>query len=121
MQRRHRVLVVDDNPLVLATLADYLRREDFEVTAAVTAAAALDCVRQQRFDMALLDFAMPEMHGLELGRLLAQLRQPFMFLTGVSHQEAVDQMTAVGALDYLVKPADPAHLVSVVRHLIGSP
>jgi len=108
-------LLLADEPIVLATLADALRRAGFEVTTVTEASEALEQARRARFSLAVLDYAMPGQNGLELAAGLAQLRQPFMFLSACNDESLVGQAVTAGALAYLVKPIDPPQLVPTVR------
>jgi AmiR/NasT family two-component response regulator len=113
--QEQRVLLMDDEPVIVATLADGLRRAGFDVTATTAAAEALEHVRQATFALAILDYAMPGQNGLEAAALLTKLHQPFMFLSAYSDPELVDQAIIAGALAYVVKPIDPVQLIPTVR------
>jgi response regulator NasT len=110
-----RLLVVDDEPIIVATLADGLRRAGFEVTGAVSADEAIAHVRAGSFALAIVDYAMPGLNGLEAAVTFTELRQPFMFLSAYSDPELVERAILAGALAYLVKPIDPVQLVPSVR------
>jgi response regulator NasT len=110
-----RILLVDDEPVIVATLADGLRRAGFHVTTATLATEAVERVRQGPFHLAILDYAMPGRNGLEAAVEMTQLRQPFMFLSAYSDPELVDKAIRAGALAFVVKPIDPAQLVPTVR------
>lgn len=110
-----RLLVVDDEPIIVATLTDNLQRAGFEVAGAISAAEAIAQVRAASFALAIVDYAMPDLNGLEAAAKFTELRQPFMFLSAYSNPELVDQAILAGALAYLVKPIDPVQLVPAVR------
>lgn len=110
-----KLLLADGEPIILATLADALRRAGFEVTTVAAASEALEQARRARFSLAVLDYAMPCQNGLELAACLTQLRQPFMFLSACNDESLVGQAVTAGALAYLVKPIDPLQLVPTVR------
>jgi response regulator NasT len=110
-----RLLLVDDEPIIVATLADGLQRAGFEVTGVVSAEDAIAQVRAGSFALAIVDYAMPGLNGLEAAVKFTELRQPFMFLSAYSDPELVEQAILAGALAYLVKPIDPIQLVPSVR------
>ena len=102
-----RILVVDDDRLVLAALARGLRDSGYEVSEASNGEDALEIARAKNPDLALLDVRMPGMGGIELGRLLRERTGvPFVYLSAYGQAEFVSQASAQGALGYLVKPLD---------------
>jgi DNA-binding response OmpR family regulator len=115
---RDRLLVIDDNALVLATLSDYLRREGFDVEGTVSAIAGLNLARERRYALALIDYGLVEMDGLELGRALAALGQRFVYVSGNLDDTALRQIRDIGALGYVEKPAEPATVSELVKDAI---
>lgn len=101
------ILVVDDDRLVLASLARGLRSAGYRVSAADGGKQALDIAEQEGPDIALLDVRMPAMDGIELGRLLFERAGiPILYLSAYGQADIVQQAVAQGALGYLVKPLD---------------
>ncbi len=89
-KRRHRILLVDDDPLVLNATADMLRALGHEPIEMMSAKKALEAVRRgERPDLAILDYAMPEMSGVALAELLRETcpQLPLLLATGYSEQE----------------------------------
>lgn len=104
--QRH-ILVVDDDRLVLAALAEGLRGAGYRVTGVASGEDALANAGRDAPDLALLDVRMPGMSGIELGRRLReQFGVPFLYLSAYGDQEVVQQAVDEGALGYLVKPLD---------------
>jgi two-component system, OmpR family, response regulator MprA len=115
-----RVLVVDDELSVRASLDRALRLEGFDVTLARDGEAALDETTFARFDMIVLDLAMPGIDGLEVCRRLRAGgdRTPVLMLTA---RDAIDDRVAgldAGADDYLVKPFALRELQARLRALL---
>jgi len=112
MANAARILVVDDDRLILHTLAAGLRDAGYEVMAADEGDLALRLCQEARPDLALLDIRLPGMPG---PRIAEQLQQqgavPIMFLSAYSDADMVEQAVAAGALGYLVKPLDVAQIV----------
>jgi two-component system, response regulator PdtaR len=114
---RPYLLLVDDERLVLATIAQGLSRAGYTVNTAesVDEAEAL-LASGERPDLAILDVNMPGRSGLELAERLCSFDQiPFMLLTAYSDQQIVEQAAACGALSYLVKPVDTRQLVPAIE------
>jgi response regulator NasT len=111
-----RVLVVDDDRLVLAMLAKGIRQWGYEVAEASSGEAALKLALETNPDVILLDVNMPRMSGLEVAKSLrAQTMIPFIFLTACGDADIVKQATEHGAMGYLVKPVDIAQIVPAIE------
>jgi DNA-binding NtrC family response regulator len=117
---RH-VLVVDDEPLIRATLAEFLAQEGFAVTAAATGEEALVLAHERCFDVALCDVQLPGMDGVELlERLLKISPQTFVLLvTAYATVENAVEAFQRGAHDYLMKPIILADVLHKIRHLLA--
>ncbi len=112
-----RLLLVDDDRLVLSTLCSGLLDAGYEVHSAESAEEAeMLLAGGMRPDLAILDIRMSGQDGLYLARRLRELDHiPFMMLSAYSEQGMVDQATHYGALGYLVKPLDPPRLVPAIE------
>ena len=109
---KRRILIVDDDPLLLTFLTEVIGHAGYETVTASSGEQALQVVAQGEPDLALLDITMPGMSGLELAaRLKAETGVPFMFLSAVDDSESARQAAAHGAVGYLVKPVDAARLM----------
>lgn len=111
-----RILVVDDDPLHRALLAEYLGLEGFDVCEAEDGARALARATERRPDIIVLDVQMPEMSGFEVVRRLrdlAPLRDvPVLFVSSLDlEQRGVEH----GGDDFLRKPCGQAELLARVR------
>jgi response regulator NasT len=112
---RH-ILVVDDDRVVLAALAEGLRAAGYRVTATVSPNDAIGISAREAPDLALLDVRMPGMSGIELGgKLREHAGVPFLFLSAYGDSEIVKQATEAGALGYLVKPLDIQQIVPSIE------
>lgn len=115
-----RILLVDDDRLILATLSQGLRTAGYDVAEAAGGKEALGILKQGGVDLAVLDVRMPEMSGLEVARWLREnTAVPFMFLSAYGEDEVVSQAVAEGALCYLVKPVDPIQLVPTIEAAVS--
>jgi CheY-like chemotaxis protein len=118
-ERRPVVLVVDDDLLVLATIAMQIRRAGFSPMEAHSGEEALRRFRELRPDAALVDFALPGMSGLQLIAELHRLADiPCVVLTG--SDDAGSAAARAGAIGCLVKPVDTTRLGEVLRLALES-
>lgn len=115
-QHKTRVLVVDDDRLVLATLTKGLRQWGYEAIESSSGETALKLALEMTPDLVLLDMNMPRMSGLEVAiSLRAQTMIPFIFLTANGDADIVKQATEHGAMGYLVKPVDISQIVPAIE------
>ena len=115
--RAPRVLVVDDEPSICRSCEKILVREGYEVTTALSGAAALDLIGRESFDLVFTDLKMAEMGGMELLEALRS-RHPDVVpvvITGYATIASVVETMKVGAFDYLPKPFTPAEMAAVAR------
>jgi DNA-binding NtrC family response regulator len=115
------VLVVDDEPLIRATLAEYLNGEGFAVTACASGEEALALAEQQAYDVALCDVQLPGIDGIEvLERLLKISPETFVVLiTAYATVESAVEAFQRGAHDYLMKPIILDEVAGKVRRLLA--
>jgi len=112
-----KLLIADDDRVVLFTLVEGLREAGFEVIEARDGHRALElCNSVPPPNLALLDIRMPGLNGLELARRLrAETMVPFLFFTAYDDEDMVREAVKLGALGYLVKPLDVPRIVPMVR------
>jgi DNA-binding response OmpR family regulator len=113
------VLVVDDEPTLVATVKYNLEREGYRVLTATDGEGALSLARSERPDLLLLDLMLPVMDGLEVCRILRRETQlPILMLTAKG--EEVDKVVGLelGADDYVTKPFGMRELLARVRALL---
>ena len=114
----HSLLLVDDDRLVLTTLAQALTLAGYRVTTAESADDAENWLAEghQRPQLAILDVQMSGHNGLTLAHRLRELDHiPFMMLSAYSDLATVEQATQQGALGYAIKPIDSAQLVPAIE------
>ena len=115
-----RLLVVDDEPNVRLNYRITLEGEGYKIIETGTALDALQKLRTQPFDLAILDMRMPEMDGLEL---LAAMRReeigtPAVIITAFSDVPHAVRAMRLGAIDFLQKPLRPEELRQVVAEIL---
>ncbi len=114
-----KILIVDDEPALLDTLALNLRGSGYEVVTAADGAAALDVARAQSPDLVILDLMLPELDGLTVCRSLRQAYDtPILILTARTGE--LDKIIGLesGADDYLTKPFSLGELQARIRALL---
>jgi len=115
MAAKGKILVVDDDRLVLATVTHGLSQAGYEVIDADNGDDAILLARQHRPDLALLDIRMEGKSGFDVAEYLRKVgHTPFMFLSAFSDAATTAQVEALGALAYLVKPLEVEQIVPAV-------
>src|SRR3954453_21077234 len=111
-----RILVVDDEPSILATIAPLLRARGYEVATATTGYAALDAVTREPPQLVILDLGLPDLAGVEVCRRLREGRSTPILVLSARGAEA-DKVAALdaGADDYVTKPFGTEELLARVR------
>jgi len=116
VNHKGKILVVDDDRLVLATLTHGLAQAGYDVIDADNGDDAILLAREHKPELALLDIRMEGKSGFDVAAYLRQYLQiPFMFLSAFTDDATVKQVKALGALTYLVKPLDIQQIVPAVE------
>lgn len=116
MNHKGKILVVDDDRLVLATLTHGLAQAGYEVIDADNGDDAILLARQHKPELALLDIRMEGKTGFDVAAYLREYCQiPFMFLSAFADEATVNQVKELGALTYLIKPLDIQQIVPAVE------
>lgn len=111
-----KILIADDDRLVLFTLAEGLREAGFEVVEARDGVQALTLCKSDSPDLALLDIRMPNLDGLELARRLRdETSVPFLFFSAYNDEAYVQRAVEIGALGYLTKPLNVTTIIPMIR------
>jgi two-component system OmpR family response regulator len=117
---RHRVLVVDDEPSIVDAVATALRYEDYEVEEAGTGREALSAVGRFEPDLIVLDWMLPDIEGIEVGRRLRAQghKTAVLFLTAKDATENKVEALRAGGDDYVTKPFSLAEIVARVQAIL---
>ena len=104
-----KILVVDDEEIVRSSLSDWLAEDGHTVRGCHDAPAALAAMREESWDLALVDIKMPGMDGLELQRRLHEIDPDLtvVMMTAFASVETAVRALKAGAYDYITKPFDP--------------
>ena len=120
MTENKRVLVVDDEHLILKIISDILTKEGYEVKTAFNCDKALELLKEYSFHVVLTDIRMPGKNGIDL---LEKIRtfdsnMPVILMTGFASLETAVKAVQHGAFDYLTKPLDYDKLKGVTKHAV---
>jgi len=117
---KQRILIVDDASRNLDLLGDLLKDVDADVVKAGGGKAALRAALRDDFALAIIDVQMPDMNGYELATMLrgakGRSHMPIIFVSGIHSDEYhIFKGYESGAVDFLVKPFNPKHLLNKVK------
>ena len=116
----HRILVVDDEPSIVDAVATALRYEGYEVEEATTGREALGAVARFEPDLVVLDWMLPDVEGIEVGRRLRErgFKTAVLFLTAKDATENKVEALRAGGDDYVTKPFSLAELVARAQAIL---
>jgi CheY-like chemotaxis protein len=118
-----KILIVDDDANILELFRDVLEDKGYQVTTYTRGWEALQSVSRDAPDLIILDIMMPRVNGYEVCQILKENPKtkaiPVIFLTALSHQDALRKAAEGGADDYLVKPCPPEKLIKHVERYLG--
>jgi len=116
-----RILIIDDDVLVLKTAKRVLEQNGFLVEIAKSGEAGIEKIKTDQFNLIICDVRMPEMDGImTLKRIKTEMCQkakdiPVIFITGYASEETPIDAIKLGAKDYILKPFDLDELLSSVK------
>ncbi len=115
-----RILVVDDDAIVIRSCKYILEAEGFEVATVSTAENAIQAIRHNDFDLLLIDVKMPKHDGLFLMREIKKHvpEIPILMMSGYPTPTTVSDVFKLGATQFIPKPFRPDELIQVVHEVI---
>ena len=118
--RRIKLLLVDDEVGFVEVLAKRFARRNMDVWTAFSGAGAIQALRQQDFDVAVLDLKMEDMDGIDVLNVFKKMlpRMPVIMLTGHGSEQSAREGLKQGAFDYLTKPYELEDLIAKIRDAI---
>jgi DNA-binding response OmpR family regulator len=120
----HRVLVVDDDPVIVRLLEVNLSLDGYEVETATRGEQALERAGETNPDLLILDVMMPGLDGWDTCRRLREqprfAETPVVFLSARSQDDDRSKGLDLGPVVYLTKPFDPIRLTELVRRMLGA-
>lgn len=125
MDSSKKILLVEDDVLILRMLSERLREKGYEVFVAEDGEEGLERVRSIKPDLILLDLILPKLDGISLLRKIKEDESisaiPVLILTNLKNDETIEESIRLGASDYLVKVNyTPDELVEKIKETLGS-
>jgi two-component system phosphate regulon response regulator PhoB len=118
-----KVIVIDDEPFILMMIEDKLKRAGIEVVALRESVGAMEVIRNEKPDLILMDWMMPEVSGLEVCRALKaddELKDiPIFMLSAKGQEEDIKRGMESGVARYLTKPFSPKALLEIIQEELG--
>lgn len=124
---RKRVLVIDDEEILVKTFARLLERVNYDVLVAARPEDAIAMAEEEDFDLVLCDIRMPGKNGVQTIREIRSIGErkgkgstPVIFLTGYADKKLEEEAQTLNPVAYLFKPFDTAKLLEVVKSALGA-
>ncbi|MDH3851744.1 MAG: sigma-54 dependent transcriptional regulator [Deltaproteobacteria bacterium] len=120
MKEDARVLVVDDEPMVCLALTNWLEEENYFAQAVEDGPQAVQAVREENWDIVLLDLRMPGMDGMEVLKQVKEIapQTVVIMMTAYASIPGAVQAMQEGAYDYIVKPLDVDQLTLMLKRIV---
>ena len=121
MAHNLRMLCVDDHPDLRRSLEQQFLNEDFQVDTAEDGLAAIEKIKNNHYDIVLLDLMMPRLDGMGVLREMKKMNvyTNVIMLTAVDDVATAMECVKMGAKDFIQKPYDPEELLHVVIKVLG--
>lgn len=121
---KKKILIVDDAPVICALLKKRLEANGYDVVIALQGKEALDKVKLEKPDLILLDIAMPDIDGFELGARLKADKEssntPIIIVSACAdYDSVVKAMTELKVAGYIVKPFTPQDLLDQIKKALS--
>jgi DNA-binding response OmpR family regulator len=114
-----KVVVVDDDPVVLMILQTVFMREGWSVVTAGNGIDGLRLIREQNPDMVVLDLMLPALNGWEICKILREENTiPILMLTALDQEDHLIKGLQLGADDYVTKPFSPREVLARVQAIL---
>ena len=121
-----KILVIDDEELIIRSLAKLLEKNGFEAFVAKNGQDALVMVEEEDFDLIISDIRMPGLNGIKtvegIYKILQEKgaeRPPVIFVTGYADKKCEEDAKALNPIDYIYKPFDISDLVGRIKETLG--
>lgn len=111
-----RVLVIDDDQIVLDSISQILTDENYDVDVTLRGGEGLERAIREHYDLVLTDIRMPDMGGIQVLRDIRQKRPalPVVMITGYATAPSAEMAMKLGAADFIEKPFEPEELLETV-------
>ena len=118
---KKKVLVIDDEQIVLDSVSQILIDENYEVDVSLSGREGLDWAIERPYDIVLTDIRMPDIGGMRVLRDIKRIKSslPVLIITGYATTKSAVQAMKLGAADYIEKPFEPEQLLEAVSRALG--
>jgi len=119
---KKKVIVIDDEQIVLDSVSAMLADEDYEVDTSLSSRKGLDWAIERPYDILLTDIRMPDIGGLRVLRDIKRVKPslPVVIITGYATVQLAVQATKLGAAQIVEKPFEPEELLKAMSNALGS-
>lgn len=117
---KSRILVVDDEAIMRSSLTDWLKEDGYDVLAVGDGYTAIDRIKEEEWDLAVVDLKMPKMDGLEVLKRFHEMKPglPVVIVTAYATVDTAVLAMKAGAADYVVKPFNPEEISLIIKKLV---
>jgi len=118
---KKKVLVIDDEQIVLDSVSQILIDENYEVDVSLSGREGLDWAIERPYDIILTDIRMPDIGGMRVLRDIKRVKSslPVVIITGYATTKSAVQAMKLGAAEYIEKPFEPEQLLDAVARALG--
>ena len=118
-KKQWKVIIVDDDPVVLTILHTVFLREGWGVATAENGISGLQLIREQAADLVVLDLMLPLLNGWEICKLLREENSiPILMLTALDQEDHLVKGLQLGADDYVTKPFSPREVLARAQAIL---
>ncbi len=117
---KSKILIVDDEEIMRCSLSDWLKEDGYDAIAVESGYKALELLKSENFDLAIVDLKMPEIDGIEVLKRIneSNFKIPVVIITAYATIDSAVVAMKEGAADYIVKPFNPEEISIVIKKLI---
>lgn len=120
MEKKYRILAIEDEPLVWKALEFRLNKEGYSVAIATDGRAGLDALALEYFDLVITDLMLPEVNGMDIVKEAKKQdpTRPVIVLSSMGMENILLQAFQLGANDFMTKPFSPTELAVRVQRFL---
>ncbi len=116
-----KILILDDEELIIRSIARLLEKNGFEVMVAKNGQDAITMVEEENFDLIIADIRMPGINGLEVVKAIQKNKKiPTIFITGYADPDIEREAKKTNPIAYLYKPFDISEIMEKINKALGS-
>jgi len=121
MEKKTKILIVDDDPLILESLKDTLEIEGFEPFLSSKVYEGIEIIKKEKIDLVITDIKMPEVSGIEFLRMIREISLdiPVIIITGFASLDTAIEAIREGAYDYIIKPFEVEKLIAIIKRALN--